>query len=99
MSIKFVKVRFNTDVASDRKVLDVLRGIDGQNTFIKNAILSYSGKGTEDIIAEKVVSLLMEKLPSAPIISSASMPQNTSTENETVNDADMDIADAFLDAL
>ncbi|MBO4734313.1 MAG: hypothetical protein J5662_07540 [Clostridia bacterium] len=95
MSIKFIKVRFNTNVSLDKKALDVLKGVDGQNAFIKNAILSYAGKGREDIIAEKIVSLLDEKLQSVPIIMNPTGTQDTDTENN----ADMDIADAFLDSL
>ena len=95
MSIKFIKVRFNTNVSLDKKALDVLKGVDGQNAFIKNAILSYAGKGREDIIAEKIVSLLDEKLQSVPIITNPTGTQDTDTENN----ADMDIADAFLDSL
>ena len=95
MSVKFIKVRFNTNVPADRKALDILKGIDGQNAFIKNAILSYSGKGKEDIIAEKIVSLLAEKLQNTQIIANPTAVQSTDTGNE----ANMDIADAFLDSL
>lgn len=95
MSIKFIKVRFNTNVPLDKKTLDVLKSVDRQNAFIKNAILSYAGKGREDIIAEKIVSLLDEKLQSLPIITNPTETQDTDTENN----ADMDIADAFLDSL
>ena len=95
MSIKFIKVRFNTNTSLDQNVLDVLKGVDGQNAFIKNAILSYAGKGKEDIIAEKIVSLFTEKLQHTQIIANPTAVQSTGTENE----ADMDIADAFLDSL
>lgn len=95
MSIKFIKIRFNTNASLDKKALDVLKGVDGQNAFIKNAILSYAGKGREDVIAEKIVSLLNEKLQSVPIITNPTGMQDTDTDNN----ADMDIADAFLDSL
>lgn len=95
MSIKFIKVRFNTNASLDKKALDALKDVDGQNAFIKNAILSYAGKGEEDIIAEKIVSLLTEKLQNTPIIANPTVVQETDTGNE----ADMDIADAFLDSL
>ena len=58
MSIKFIKIRFNTNASLDKKALDVLKGVDGQNAFIKNAILSYAGKGREDVIAEKLYHCL-----------------------------------------
>ena len=95
MSVKFIKVRFNTNVLADRKVIDILKAVDGQNAFIKNAILSYAGKGKEDIIAEKIVSLLTEKLQNTQIITNPTAVQSTDTGNE----ADMDIADAFLNSL
>ena len=95
MSIKFIKIRFNTNASLDKKALDVLKGVDGQNAFIKNAILSYAGKGREDVIAEKIVSLLNENLQSVPIIMNPTGMQDTDTDNN----ADMDIADAFLDSL
>ena len=92
MSVKFIKIRFNTDDPSDRELLDRLKGMEGQNKFIKNAILSYIGKGNEDIIAEKVAALLLNKFQTLPVIQSENVDSDTTDES-------VDIADAFLDSL
>ena len=92
MSIKYIKIRFNTDDPSDREMLDRLKGMGGQNKFIKNAILSYIGKGKEDIIAEKVATLLLNNIQSFPITQSESIDNDTTDES-------VDIADAFLESL
>ena len=92
MSIKYIKIRFNTDDPSDRELLDRLKGMEGQNKFIKNAILSYIGKCKEDIIAEKVAALLLNNIKSFPITHSESIDNDTT--DESVN-----IADAFLESL
>ena len=92
MSIKYIKIRFNTDDPSDRELLDRLKGMEGQNKFIKNAVLSYIGKGKEDIIAEKVAALLLNNIQSFPITQSESIDNDTTDES-------VDIADAFLESL
>ena len=92
MSIKYIKIRFNTDDPSDRELLDRLKGMEGQNKFIKNAVLSYIGNGKEDIIAEKVAALLLNNIKSFPITQSESIDNDTT--DESVN-----IADAFLESL
>ena len=92
MSVKFIKIRFNTDDPSDRELLDRMKGMEGQNKFIKNAVLSYIGKGKEDIIAEKVTALLLNNIQSFPITQSESIDNDTTDES-------VDIADAFLESL
>ena len=92
MSVKFIKIRFNTDDPSDRELLDRLKGMEGQNKFIKNAILSYIGKGKDDIIAEKVAALLLNNFQTLPIIQSESVDSDAADES-------VDIADAFLESL
>ena len=92
MSVKYIKIRFNTDDPSDRELLDRLKGMEGQNKFIKNAVLSYIGKGKEDIIAEKVATLLLNNIQSFPITQSESIDNDTTDES-------VDIADAFLESL
>ena len=92
MSIKYIKIRFNTDDPSDRDLLDRLKGMEGQNKFIKNAILSYIGKCKEDIIAEKVAALLLNNIQTLPIIQSESVDSDAADEST-------DIADAFLESL
>ena len=92
MSVKFIKIRFNTDDPSDRELLDRLKGMEGQNKFIKNAVLSYIGKGKEDIIAEKVAALLLNNIQTLPVIQSESFDSDAADES-------VDIADAFLESL
>ena len=92
MSVKYIKIRFNTDDASDRELLDRLKGMEGQNKFIKNAILSYIGKGKEDIIAEKVAALLLNNFQTLPVIQSKIVDSDAADESA-------DIADAFLESL
>ena len=92
MSVKYIKIRFNTDDPSDRDLLDRLKGMEGQNKFIKNAVLSYIGKGKEDIIAEKVAALLLNNIQALPIIQSEIVDSDAADESA-------DIADAFLESL
>ena len=92
MSVKYIKIRFNTDDPSDRELLDRLKGMEGQNKFIKNAVLSYIGKGKEDIIAEKVAALLLNNFQTLPVIQSKIVDSDAADESA-------DIADAFLESL
>ena len=92
MSVKYIKIRFNTDDPSDRELLDRLKGMEGQNKFIKNAVLSYIGKGSEDIIADKVAALLLNNIQTFPIAKNESNDIGTTDES-------VDIADAFLESL
>ena len=92
MSVKFIKIRFNTDDPSDRDLLDRLKGMEGQNKFIKIALLSYIGKGKEDIIAEKVAALLLNSFQTLPVIQSKIVDSDAADESA-------DIADAFLESL
>ena len=92
MSVKYIKLRFNTDDSSDRQLLDRLKGMEGQNKFIKNAVLSYIGKGKEDIIAEKVAALLLNNIQTLPIIQGEIVDSDAADESA-------DIADAFLESL
>ena len=92
MSIKYIKIRFNTEDPSDRELLDRLKGMEGQNKFIKNAVLSYIGKGKEDIIAEKVAALLLNNSQTLQIMQSEIVDSDAADESA-------DIADAFLESL
>lgn len=92
MSVKFIKIRFNTDDLLDKELFDRLKGMEGQNKFIKNAVLSYIGKGKEDIIAEKVAALLLNNFQTLPVIQSKIVDSDAADESA-------DIADAFLESL
>ena len=98
MSVKFIKIRLNTDSPLDKEVLDVLKGVNGQNTFIKKAILSYAGKGGEELMAERIAASVVEKLKNTPVLSVAPVRSETVIDEQTVAES-ADIADAFLDSL
>ena len=84
MSVKYIKIRFNTEDPSDRELLDRLKGMEGQNKFIKNAVLSYIGKGKEDIIAEKVAALLLNNLRTLPVIQSENVDSDAADESADI---------------
>ncbi len=98
MSVKFIKIRLNTDSPLDKEVLQALKGVNGQNTFIKKAILSFAGKGGEEIMAEKIAALVVEKLKSTPVLSVAPIRSETVVDEDTAAES-ADIADAFLESL
>ena len=99
MSVKFIKIRLNTDSPLDKDVLQALKGVNGQNTFIKKAILSYAGKGGDELMAEKIASSVIEKLKSSPVLSVAVPVQSDSVVDEQIAAKSADIADDFLDQL
>ena len=98
MSVKFIKIRLNTDSPLDKEVLQAIKGVNGQNTFIKRAILSFAGKGGEEIMAEKIAALVVEKLKSTPVLSVAPIRSETVVDEDTAAES-ADIADAFLESL
>ena len=99
MSVKFIKIRLNTDSPLDKDVIEALKGVNGQNTFIKKAILTYAGKGGEEIIAEKIASSVVEKLKSSPVLSVTVPVESDSVVDEQTAAKSADIADDFLDQL
>ena len=98
MSVKFIKIRLNTDSPLDKEVLQAIKGVNGQNTFIKKAILSFAGKGGEEIMAEKIAALVVEKLKSTPVVSVAPIRSESVVDENTAAES-ADIADAFLESL
>ncbi|MBO4870123.1 MAG: hypothetical protein J5585_10475 [Clostridia bacterium] len=99
MSVRFIKIRLNTDSPLDKDVIEALKGVNGQNTFIKKAILTYAGKGGEEIIAEKIASSVVEKLKSSPVLSVTVPVESDSVVDEQTAAKSADIADDFLDQL
>ena len=99
MSVKFIKIRLNTDSPLDKEVLGALKGVNGQNTFIKRAILSYAGKNGEEIMAEKIASSVIEKLRGVSVLSLAVPERQDVTVDEQTAAESADIADDFLDQL
>ena len=99
MSVKFIKIRLNTDSPLDKDVIEALKGVNGQNTFIKKAILTYAGKGGDELMAEKIASSVIEKLKSFPVLSVAEPVQSDSVIDEQTAAKSADIADDFLESL
>ena len=99
MSVRFIKIRLNTYSPLDKDVIEALKGVNGQNTFIKKAILTYAGKGGEEIIAEKIASSVVEKLKSSPVLSVTVPVESDSVVDEQTAAKSADIADDFLDQL
>ena len=99
MSVKYIKIRFNTENADDMNAYNAVKGADGQNAFIKKAILYYAENGKDEALAERIADIVCMKLK-------ANLPAVTSTPTQTENTAgnddfseSADIADAFLDSL
>ena len=99
MSVKFIKVRFNLDNPKDRKVYEILRGISGQNSFIKNAVLSFHEQKQKESLVESIVAAVRSELSKVQTFSSPVPFQMTEPKDKDSAEENMDIADAFLDAL
>ena len=96
MSVKYIKIRFNTENDADMNVYNAVKGVNGQNAFIKKAILYYAENGKDEALAERVANLIFEKMKSLPP-TAVSVPQQQAEQNDFSESAD--IADAFLDSL
>ena len=96
MSVKYIKIRFNTENADDMNVYNAIKGADGQNAFIKEAILYYAEKGKDEALAERIADLVLEKMKALPP-TAVSVPPQQEEQNDFSESAD--IADAFLDSL
>ena len=96
MSVKYIKIRFNTENTDDMNVYNAIKGADGQNAFIKKAILYYAENGKDETLAERIADLIFEKMKSLPL-TAVSVPPQQEEQNDFSESAD--IADAFLDSL
>ena len=96
MSVKYIKIRFNTENADDMNAYNAVKGADGQNAFIKEAILYYAENGKDEALAEKIADIVFEKLKALPP-TAVSVPPPQEEKNDFSESAD--IADAFLDSL
>ena len=99
MSVKYIKIRFNTENADDMNAYNAIKGVDGQNAFIKKAILYYAENGKDEALAERVADLIFEKLKDLPLTAVPISETNGSTSDKTDFSESADIADAFLDSL
>ena len=99
MSVKFIKVRFNTKDPRDRTALDILHKTEKKNVFIKNAIIAYEEKRQNDQLVETVLSAVRTALSNVQLIPpSVPTQSNDITEEDSVA-ASADIADEFLNSL
>ena len=96
MSVKYIKIRFNTENDADMNAYSAVKGVDGQNAFIKKAILYYAENGKDETLAERIADLIFEKMKSLPP-TAVSVPPPQEEKNDFSESAD--IADAFLDSL
>ena len=99
MSVKYIKVRFNTNDPRDRAALDILKKVNGQNVFVKNAIISYEEKRQNEQLVETILAAVRSALSNVQLVSSSVPIQNNEITDEDAAAASADIADAFLDSL
>ena len=99
MSVKYVKVRFNTNDPRDRSALDILKKVNGQNVFIKNAIVTYEEKRQNEQLVETILTAVRSALSNVQLVSPSVPVQNSEITDENAAAASADIADAFLDSL
>ncbi len=98
MSVKYIKIRFNTDDPSDRELLDRLKGMEGQNKFIKNALHYYLKREKETGLINEIVDAVSFEIQKAKLTPTV-LPANNDLSDDTAIDESIDIADAFLDSL
>ena len=99
MSVKYIKVRFNTNDPRDRAALDILKKVNGQNVFIKNAIIAYEEKRHNEQLVETILAAVRSALSNVQFASPSVTVQNNEVTDEDAAAASADIADAFLDSL
>lgn len=98
MGVKFIKIRFNTNNPDDQAVLDILKRVDGQNAFIKRAIIAYDEKQQNEQLIKSIVNAVRSALSNMQFEpSSVSFKKDEVTDNDFEESAD--IADEFLDSL
>ena len=99
MGVKFIKVRFNTNDPRDRAALDILKKVNGQNVFIKNAIIAYEEKRQNEQLVETILAAVRSALSNIQLASPSVQIQNSEVTDKDAAAASADIADAFLDSL
>ena len=99
MSVKYIKVRFNTNDPRDRAALDILKKVNGQNVFIKNAIIAYEEKRQNEQLVETILAAVRSTLSNIQLVPPSLPIQNSEITDEDAAAASADIADAFLDSL
>ena len=98
MSVKYIKMRFNTNDQRDRAAMDILKKVNGQNVFIKNAIIAYEEKRQNEQLVETILTAVRSALSNVQLVPPSVPVQNNEITDEEVAAASADIADAFLDS-
>ena len=99
MSVKYIKVRFNTNDPRDRAAMDILKKVNGQNVFIKNAIIAYEEKRQNEQLVETILTAVRSALSNVQLVPPSIPVQNSEITDKVAVAASADIADAFLDSL
>ena len=99
MSVKYIKVRFNTNDPRDRTAMDILKKVNGQNVFIKNAIIAYDEKRQNEQLVETILATVRSALSNIQLASPSVSVSNDEITDKDAAAASADIADAFLDSL
>lgn len=99
MGVKFIKIRFNTNNPDDQATLDVLKRADGQNAFIKRAIIDYDKKQQNEQLIESIVNAVRSALSNMQFESTSVSLQKKEFIDKDDFDESADIADEFLDSL
>ena len=99
MSVKYIKVRFNTNDPRDRAAMDILKKVNGQNVFIKNAIIAYDEKRQNEQLVETILAAVRSALSNVQLVPPSVTVHNSVVTDEDAAAASADIADAFLDSL
>ena len=99
MSVKYIKVRFNTNDPRDRAAFDILKKVNGQNVFIKNAIIAYEEKRQNEQLVDTILTAVRSALSNVQFASPSASVSNDEITNMDAAAASADIADAFLESL
>ena len=93
MSVKYVKVRFNTNDPRDRAALDILKKVNGQNVFVKNAIISYEEKRQNEQLVDTILTAVRSALSNIQLVSPSVPVQNNEIADKDAAAASADIAE------
>ena len=99
MSVKYIKVRFNTNDLRDRAAMDILKKVNGQNVFVKKAIIAYEEQRQNEQLVETILAAVRSALSNVQLASPSASVSNEGITDEDAAAASADIADAFLNSL
>ena len=99
MGVKFIKIRFNTNNPDDQAALDILKRVDGQNAFIKRAIIAYDDNKQKKLLLESIAAEVRSALSNMQFVPSSESVKRDKVTDKDALDESMDIADEFLDSL